>query len=99
MKKCKKNRQYHQRSKDEYEQLRGKNRELTKEIKRLKRLKSRTLEQDHEMDSYSEEVMEDTPKGLKLQCPSCKGFETNVFEASHKSYLICMECPFRGPLK
>jgi predicted RNA-binding Zn-ribbon protein involved in translation (DUF1610 family) len=85
--------------KREFEHIKGKNRELIKEVKRLKRLKSRTLEQNEDMDSSSDLIMEDLPNREKRQCPKCSGTETNVLELSHRSYLICQECGFRGPLK
>ena len=94
-----KNNKGRQRNNNDYEQLRGKNRELIKEVKRLKRLKSRTLEQNEDMDSSSDLIMEDLPNREKRQCPKCSGTETNVLELSHRSYLICQECGFRGPLK
>ena len=85
--------------KREFEHIKGKNRELIKEVKRLKRLKSRTLEQNEDMDSSSDLIMEDLPNREKRQCPKCNGTETNVLELSHRSYLICQECGWRGPLK
>jgi hypothetical protein len=92
---------HQKRNKDEKEQLRGKNRELIKEVKRLKRLKARTPEQSDEWTSHSDDLKDEDPKGLKIQCPKCGGFETNVLEAAHKSYLICQnaDCDYRGPLK
>ena len=98
MKKNNKDRLHHQK-KNDFEQLRGKNRELVKEIKRLRRLKARMPEQSDEWTSHSDDLMEEDPKGLKLQCPKCNGIETNILELQHRSYLICQECGWRGPLK
>jgi hypothetical protein len=92
--------QLHRRNKKEdFEKLRGKNRALIKEVKRLKRLKSRTLEQDDEWSSHFDDAMDGSPKGDKLQCPKCLTYETCVLELTHRKYLICQECPYRGPLK
>ena|SRR5271166_6987035 len=90
-----------QRSKNDYEKLRGKNRELVKEVKRLKRLKARMPEQDDDMESNPEDRMEADPEGLNLKCPKCGERNTNILEMGHKDYLIChnVKCNFRGPLK
>ena len=87
------------RSRDDKELLRGRNRELIKEIKRLKRLKARTPEQSDEWTSHSDDLKDEDPKGFKRQCPKCSGTETNILELQHRSYLICQECGYRGPLK
>jgi hypothetical protein len=92
-------RHHRQKKNDDFEELRGKNRELVKEIKRLKRLKARMPEQSDEWTSHSDDLKDEDPKGLKLECPSCKGKETHILELAHRSYLICQECGWRGPLK
>lgn len=92
----KRNHLHHQkRSKDEKELLRGKNRELIKEVKRLKRLKARTPEQSDEWTSHSDVVMEDSPKGAKLQCPKCSSEDVNTLELRHTIYAFCRECDHR----
>ena len=101
MKKVSKDRLHRQRNKDDFEVLRGKNRELVKEIKRLRRLKGRMPEQD--VDEWDVSPSFDDAKDgiLKTPCPKCGSYDTHLFEAAHKTYLFCQnaECDYRGPLK
>lgn len=85
--------------KSEKEQLRGKLRQAIKEIKKLKRRKSRDY--SIELDSLEDNINEsmDGPKD-GLQCPKCGDVGIKVIELRGIDYGFCknLDCDYAGKI-
>ena len=79
------------------ETLRGENRRLIKEVKRLRSRLNKREQLDHDVWEKYEKESEDIP-GKVYICPKCGGSDVHTMELRHKLYIFCQDCNHRGPV-
>lgn len=83
------------------EKLRGKNRQLIKEVQKLRRLVSADRHlpgTEDEQDAQNIRVRDDSPTEGFYSCPKCGQSVTNTIELRGFIYIFCSNCDYKGKL-